>query len=264
MRHRKHKHLLGVKSAHRLSLLANLCCALIENGRIRTTLAKAKALRPFAEKIITLAKKAHLADDKAKKVHYRRLAIARIRNKKAAKKLFDELAEQFVNRSGGYTRIYKLAMPRRGDAAELAIIEIVEASDEGYGKKKGKKKKTAKKANPAEEVAKGQAKEESFLSAAEAEKAQKDEPAEAVEEVDVEESAEDSETVLEEETGEPAAMTEEATEPTTGDDEIADKTGSENVSQEEESTVVKESTEEEQAPDADESEAEAEGEGKKD
>ncbi|MFP6888004.1 MAG: 50S ribosomal protein L17, partial [Opitutales bacterium] len=138
MRHRKQKHLLGVKSAHRLSLLANLCCALIENGRIRTTLAKAKALRPFAEKIITLAKKAHLTDDsragRAKKVHYRRLAIARIRNKKAAKKLFDELAEQFVNRSGGYTRIYKLAMPRRGDAAELAIIEIVEASDEEIGR----------------------------------------------------------------------------------------------------------------------------------
>ena len=86
MRHRKHKHLLGVKSAHRLSLLANLCSALIENGRIRTTLAKAKALRPFAEKIITLAKKSHLAEDKAKKVHFRRLAIARIRNKKAVKK----------------------------------------------------------------------------------------------------------------------------------------------------------------------------------
>jgi large subunit ribosomal protein L17 len=145
MRHSKHKHLLGVKSAHRLSLMANMCCALIENGRIRTTLAKAKALRPSIEKIITLAKKAHLLDDAAKKIHYRRLAIARLRNKKSVQKLFDELAEDFVNRTGGYTRIYKLAIPRLGDAADMAIIEFVKASDKGYGKRKGSGKKTDKK-----------------------------------------------------------------------------------------------------------------------
>jgi large subunit ribosomal protein L17 len=145
MRHSKHKHLLGVKSAHRLSLMANMCCALIENGRIHTTLAKAKALRPSIEKIITLAKKAHLSEDAAKKVHYRRLAIARLRNKKSVQKLFDELAEDFVNRTGGYTRIYKLAIPRLGDAADMAIIEFVKASDKGYGKRKGSGKKTAKK-----------------------------------------------------------------------------------------------------------------------
>ena len=145
MRHSKHKHLLGVKSAHRLSLMANMCCALIENGRIRTTLAKAKALRPSIEKIITLAKKAHISEDPAKKVHYRRLAIARLRNKKSVQKLFDELAEDFVNRTGGYTRIYKLAIPRLGDAADMAIIEFVKASDKGYGKRKGSGKKTEKK-----------------------------------------------------------------------------------------------------------------------
>ena len=145
MRHSKHKHLLGVKSAHRLSLMANICCALIENGRIRTTLAKAKALRPSIEKIITLAKKAHLSEDPAKKIHYRRLAIARLRNKKSVQKLFDELAEDFVNRTGGYTRIYKLAIPRLGDAADMAIIEFVKASDKGYGKRKGSGKKTDKK-----------------------------------------------------------------------------------------------------------------------
>ena len=145
MRHSKHKHLLGVKSAHRLSLMANMCCALIENGRIRTTLAKAKALRPSIEKIITLAKKAHLSEDAAKKVHYRRLAIARLRNKKSVQQLFDELAEGFVNRTGGYTRIYKLAIPRLGDAADMAIIEFVKASDKGYGKRKGSGKKTDKK-----------------------------------------------------------------------------------------------------------------------
>lgn len=264
MRHRKHKHLLGVKSAHRLSLLANLCCALIENGRMRTTLAKAKALKPFAEKIITLAKKAYLAEDKAKKVHYRRLAIARIRNKKTVQKLFDELAGQFVNRSGGYTRIYKLAIPRRGDAAELAIIEIVEASDEGYGKKKGKKKRTAKKANPTEEAAKSQAREESITAEVEVEKTEEDEPAEAVSE----EVPEEIETVSGEETDEPDARAKEVTEPTAEENENVDETGSEDVSKEGESNgesmATKETVEEEQAPAADESEAEPEGEGKKD
>jgi large subunit ribosomal protein L17 len=145
MRHRKHNHLLGVKTAHRTSLLANLSCSLIENGRIKTTLAKARALRPTIEKAITLAKKAHVASDPAPKVHYRRLAIARLRNKKAVKKLFDELVEQFVNRNGGYTRIYKLAMPRLGDAAEMAIIEFVEdAPKEKSKKKKASPKKATK------------------------------------------------------------------------------------------------------------------------
>ena len=137
MRHRKHNHLLGVKTAHRTSLVANLSCSLIENGRIKTTLAKARALRPAIEKAITLAKKAHASEDAAKKVHYRRQAIARLRNKDAVKKLFDELVEQFVGRNGGYTRIYKLAIPRLGDAADMAIIEFVEAIQ----KKKAKKNK---------------------------------------------------------------------------------------------------------------------------
>lgn len=141
MRHRKHNHLLGVKTAHRTSLLANLSCSLIENGRIKTTQAKARALRPTIEKAITLAKKANATDDAAKKVHYRRLAISRLRSKKAVKKLFDELVKQFVKRNGGYTRIYKLAMPRLGDAADMAIIEFVEDAP----KKKAKKKKASSK-----------------------------------------------------------------------------------------------------------------------
>ena len=141
MRHRKHKHQLGVKSAHRISLIANLSCSLIEHGRIKTTLAKARALRPAVEKIITLAKKARAADDAARKVHYRRLAIARLRNKKAVSKLFDELVDQFIGRNGGYTRIYKLALPRLGDAADMALIEFVEEAP----KKKAKKKKSATK-----------------------------------------------------------------------------------------------------------------------
>lgn len=144
MRHRKHNHLLGVKTAHRISLVANLSCSLIDNGRIKTTLAKARALRPSIEKAITLAKKAHATEDAAKKIHYRRQAIARLRSKDAVKKLFDELVEQFVGRNGGYTRIYKLAIPRLGDAADMAIIEFVEEIQ----KKKAKKKRSSKKTKP--------------------------------------------------------------------------------------------------------------------
>ena len=139
MRHRKHNHQLGVKTAHRASMLANLCCSLIENGRIKTTLARARALRPTIEKIITLAKKAHLAQDPAQKIHYRRLAISRLRSKSATKKLFDELVEQFAKREGGYTRIYKLALPRLGDASEMALIEFVEEPASKKKKKKAKK-----------------------------------------------------------------------------------------------------------------------------
>jgi large subunit ribosomal protein L17 len=149
MRHRKHNHQLGVKTAHRTSMLANLCCSLIENGRIKTTLARARALRPTIEKIITLAKKAHLAQDTAKKIHYRRLAISRLRSKTATKKLFDELVEQFASREGGYTRIYKLALPRLGDASEMALIEFVEETASKKSKKKAKK--SSQKSAPAKD-----------------------------------------------------------------------------------------------------------------
>jgi large subunit ribosomal protein L17 len=149
MRHRKHNHQLGVKTAHRTSMLANLCCSLIENGRIKTTLARARALRPTIEKIITLAKKAHLAQDTGKKIHYRRLAISRLRSKTATKKLFDELVEQFATREGGYTRIYKLALPRLGDASEMALIEFVEETASKKSKKRAKK--SSKKSAPAKD-----------------------------------------------------------------------------------------------------------------
>ena len=151
MRHRKHNHLLGVKTAHRISLIANLSCSLIDNGRIKTTLAKARALRPSIEKAITLAKKAHASDDAAKKVHFRRQAIARLRSKTAVKKLFDELVEQFAGRNGGYTRIYKLAIPRLGDAADMAIIEFVEEIQKKKPKKKRAPKKTKTKPSAKEE-----------------------------------------------------------------------------------------------------------------
>jgi large subunit ribosomal protein L17 len=153
MRHRKHSHQLGVKRAHREALLAALAAALFTHGRIRTTLAKAKALRPFAEKIITYAKKAALTEDAAKKVHLRRLAIAHVRDVDSVKKLFTERATEFVKRTGGYTRIYKIGA-RIGDAAETALIELVAGSDEGYkkAKKPARKAPKAKKAAKSEEV----------------------------------------------------------------------------------------------------------------
>ena len=97
--------------------------------KIKTTLIKAKALRPFAERIITLAKHAALSEKPEQKLHYRRLAIARIRNEVAVKKLFDETVSQFLKRDGGYTRIYKL-MSRVGDGAPMALIQLVEAPSE--------------------------------------------------------------------------------------------------------------------------------------
>lgn len=140
MRHLKHRNQLGVKKEHRIALTANLASALIKEGRITTTLKKAKALRPFAEKLVTLAKKGTL--------HHRRLAIARVRDREAVRILFDERASAFSARNGGYTRIYKTGA-RIGDAAEMAIIEWVGAEDTGYQSTRRKSGKKAAKPTPA-------------------------------------------------------------------------------------------------------------------
>jgi large subunit ribosomal protein L17 len=142
MRHCKHRFSLGCKKEHREALMANLASALFEHGKINTTLAKAKALRPFAEKLITMAVKAYKSADVAEKLHYRRLVISRIRSEGAAKELFDVKVVEFVERHGGYTRIYKL-VPRMGDAAKMAIIELVYADDRKYSKPRRAKKRAA-------------------------------------------------------------------------------------------------------------------------
>lgn len=137
---------MGVKKEHRASLMASLASALFRHDRIETTLGYAKALRPFAEKVITLAKKAAATEDSAKKLHLRRNALAKLRDESAVHFLFVEKVSKFLNRQGGYTRIYKL-VPRKGDAANMAIIELIEADDEGYKKsaEKAPAKKTATK-----------------------------------------------------------------------------------------------------------------------
>jgi large subunit ribosomal protein L17 len=118
MRHRVAHRKLGRVTAHRTALLRNLATALFERERIRTTLAKAKELRPYAEKLITLAKR------DADRLHARRLVQRDIRDEGVVKKLFDNLGARFAARAGGYTRILRLG-PRRGDGAEMAILELL-------------------------------------------------------------------------------------------------------------------------------------------
>ncbi len=121
-------------------MLSNLAASLITHGRIQTTLTKAKALRPFVERVITKAKQAAAKTEKKDAIHLRRLALADVRDESAITKLFNETHKEFTNRSGGYTRIYKLGAQRQSDAAELALIEFVKADDPGYKKSKGSRK----------------------------------------------------------------------------------------------------------------------------
>jgi large subunit ribosomal protein L17 len=149
MRHNKHHASLGVSVEHRRAMLSNMAASLITHGRIETTLTKAKALRPFIEKVITKAKQAAAKSEKKDAIHLRRLALSDVRDETAITKLFNETYKEFANRNGGYTRIYKLGQQRLGDAAEMALIEFVKADDQGYKKSKGKKATKAKKAKPA-------------------------------------------------------------------------------------------------------------------
>jgi large subunit ribosomal protein L17 len=155
MRHNKHHASLGVTREHRKAMLSNMGASLIKHGRIETTLTKAKALRPFIEKVITKAKKAAAATEKKDAIHLRRMALKDIRDENAVTLLFNEKAAQFAKRSGGYTRIYKLGQQRIGDAAEMALIELIAADDEGYKKSKGKK--SAKKSGGKKAAAKTEA-----------------------------------------------------------------------------------------------------------
>jgi large subunit ribosomal protein L17 len=145
MRHRVAHRKLGRVTSHRLALLRNLATALFERERIRTTLMKAKELRPYAEKLITLAKR-----DEGR-LAARRLVSRDIKDPKIVKKLFDSLGTRFAARPGGYTRILRLG-PRRGDGAEMAIVELLGSEYQPAKKEEKEKKKAAKdkKAAPAE------------------------------------------------------------------------------------------------------------------
>jgi large subunit ribosomal protein L17 len=124
MRHKKSGVKLGRQKDERIALRRILIQQLFDHERIRTTRAKAEAVRGQAEKLITLAKHGNDAGDE-KMVHARRLAQARLGNPQAVKKLFDDIAPRFTDRAGGYTRILKLGK-RLGDAAEMVLLELVE------------------------------------------------------------------------------------------------------------------------------------------
>src|SRR5262245_32567828 len=117
MRHARSGKKLGRDSAHRKALYSNLTSALITHGRIETTEAKAKAVKPYAEKMITLGKRGDL--------HARRQAMAQLRSNDVVHKLFADVAPRFSERNGGYTRVVKLG-PRQGDAAQMALLELVD------------------------------------------------------------------------------------------------------------------------------------------
>lgn len=124
MNHNKSYRKLGRRTDHRLAMLKNMTISLVKAERIETTLTRAKELRKFVERTITLGKKFNATDDVAKQIHLRRQAFAFLRNEEAVVKVFKEIAPRYMERNGGYTRITKTDV-RRGDSAEMAIIELV-------------------------------------------------------------------------------------------------------------------------------------------
>lgn len=139
MRHQKKTIKLGRTAEHRKALLANQVCSLIEHQRIKTTLAKAKAVRPLAERMVTLGKRGS--------IHARRTALAMLRQKKAVKKLFNDIAPRSAERNGGYTRIVKLGQ-RKSDSAPMAFIEWVDMAEVVEEKPAEEKKAKRKEAEP--------------------------------------------------------------------------------------------------------------------
>ena len=131
MRHGNTHRKLGVTASHRKAMFANMAVALIENEQIKTTLPKAKDLRPIVDQLITLGKKGGLAN--------RRRAYAKLRDESAVQKLFGPLAERFKKRAGGYTRVLKAGF-RYGDAASMAMIELMDRDVEAKGHKDNEKK----------------------------------------------------------------------------------------------------------------------------
>jgi len=117
VRHHRAGKKLGRDAAHRKALYANLAGALIQHGRVQTTVTKAKAVKPFAEQMITLGKRGDL--------HARRQALSELRSREVVEILFEDVAPRFAERPGGYSRIVRIG-PRLGDAAEMAYLELVD------------------------------------------------------------------------------------------------------------------------------------------
>jgi large subunit ribosomal protein L17 len=131
VRHHRAGKKLGRDASHRKALYSNLAGALIEHGRIKTTVAKAKAVRPIAEQMITLGRRGDL--------HARRQAMAYLRSQQVVHTLFAEVAPRFKDRAGGYSRIIRIG-PRPGDAAEMAYLELVDFSAEEQAEEKAERR----------------------------------------------------------------------------------------------------------------------------
>jgi len=144
MRHGNKVNHLGVKTGHRSSMLANLACSLIMHKRIETTLAKAKELRVYVEPMITKSKN--------DTTHSRRTVFSSLKSKYAVKELFSAVAEKVGSRPGGYTRILKIGF-RQGDAAEMAMIELVDFNETYTTAKKAATKKTTRRAGGGKKAA---------------------------------------------------------------------------------------------------------------
>lgn len=146
MRHRNNVRILGRSHEHRKAMFANMVTSLFQHERIMTTKQKGKELKRIAERLITRAK-ANLnltENDNAKKLHNKREVMRLIHNEDIVKKLFDDIAPRFVTRPGGYTRMYLLDR-RQGDAAEMAIVELVVKTEKKQEEKKDKEKKNKEK-----------------------------------------------------------------------------------------------------------------------
>ncbi len=144
MRHRRAGRKLNRTASHRRALFANMSAALIKHEQIVTTLPKAKELRRFADRLITLAKRGNL--------HSRRLAVARVRDEAMVKKLFDTLGPRYKERSGGYTRVLRAGY-RHGDSAPMAVIELVDRDPEARGQDSGPTQDTDEDVNVGEPAA---------------------------------------------------------------------------------------------------------------
>lgn len=151
MRHRVAHRKLGRITPHRMAMLRNMATSLFDKERIRTTLMRAKELRPFAEKLITLAR------HEEGRLHARRQVARDIHDPRVVRKLFDDLGSRFAARPGGYTRILRLGT-RQGDGAEMAIVELLGSEYKPESKDEKAKKIEAKRAAQKDEAAKGEKK----------------------------------------------------------------------------------------------------------
>lgn len=182
MRHLISGRKLSRRKEHRKAMLANLAASLIKNGRVKTTDAKAKEVRPFVERMVTFAKRGDL--------HARRIVLSRLRDFDAVKKLFDEIGPRYTNRFGGYTRILKLGF-RQGDNSPVSLIEFVE---EEVAKKSAKKTKAKKKKTPKKPVKEPEKEIETIESEKTAEVVESEEA--TAEEVPAEASPDETEEVM--------------------------------------------------------------------